>query len=583
MKRSGNLSLAARLGRGFVIIGALAFILGITGLSGQYVMSRNAHHIYESQTIPIEEAGEMINSITLMRFNLRGAVVYYNKPEKLAEVETNLTALDASFRETAAAYKEIVQQPDIEAAFDEAYAAYDTTYRPAVVSLLETAEKGDFDATQAQLLTMTGITTQITDSFQTCLDMHIEAAYQADKDSQTLFIGMAATIFFLILVSIFIGFLVARRLSRYIGQNISQLAGAAEDMALGSADIRVDISSKDEFGSLADSFNRMISGIQEQVKVMTYVADGDLAAEIRPRSSADVMSFSIQKTIETLNNVFRRVTQASEQVSAGAQQVANGAQALSQGSTEQASSIEELSASIADILNKVTRNAQDVQNAADYVAGSTDGVTSSNQFMSDMLDSMRGISESSGEISKIIKVIDDIAFQTNILALNAAVEAARAGAAGKGFAVVADEVRNLASKSADAAKQTTALIEKSISAVEEGTQIAEKTAAVLAQATEKSNLVSETIRQIAETATEQASAIQQINIGIEQISAVVQTNSATAEESAAASQELSSQADMLRQETTRFHLKNPAEHSPGTYFSEDSSAQKELLPASFDF
>ena len=220
---------------------------------------------------------------------------------------------------------------------------------------------------------------------------------------------------------------------------------------------------------------------------------------------------------------------------------------MSQGATQQASAVEQLDATINEISKHIQENAQNAEFASQEATYLGEGIINNNQQMQEMITAMDGSAGARMKMSRIIKTIQDIAFQTNILALNAAVEAARAGAAGKGFAVVADEVRNLASKSSEAANNTTALIENSVKAVKNGTKIADDTAQSLAEIVSKAQEVTDAINKISAASQEQANSVVQVTEGINQISSVVQTNSATAEETAASSEELSGQAQMLKQ------------------------------------
>lgn len=255
-----------------------------------------------------------------------------------------------------------------------------------------------------------------------------------------------------------------------------------------------------------------------------------------------------------MSNTVKGIQKAGILVATESERVSTGAQTLSQGATEQASSVEELVATTEDIRNHVEANEQSTKMANAQVTDVTTVILNSNEQMQNMIHAMENINASSNEIGKIIKTIEDIAFQTNILALNAAVEAARAGTAGKGFAVVADEVRNLASKSAEAAKNTTTLIETSIKAVHNGTEIAGQTADLLSSVVEGSKSIAEVVNKIAADFSWQAEAISQVTEGINQVSSVVQTTTATAEENAASSQELSAQAQVLKSLVSKFRL-----------------------------
>jgi len=315
------------------------------------------------------------------------------------------------------------------------------------------------------------------------------------------------------------------------------------------------------YREVLEGFNNALDAVEtpisEVAEVLKEMATGNLCVSVNGnyQGSYEVIKDSLNLTLEAFNELLGSITDASDEVSAGSNQVSDGSQALSQGTTEQASAIEQLTSSITEVAAQTKQNAVNASQANELSLSAKEGAILGNSHMKDMLKSMEEINESSSNISKIIKVIDDIAFQTNMLALNAAVEAARAGQHGKGFAVVAEEVRNLAARSANAAKETTDLVAGSIKKVEFGTKIANNTAESLDQIVLGVSKAATLVGEIAAASNEQATAIYQINKGIEQVSDVVQTNSATAEESAAASEELSGQASLLKNMVEKFKLK----------------------------
>lgn len=382
-------------------------------------------------------------------------------------------------------------------------------------------------------------------------------------------------------VAFVITVILALRLSVNIAAPVKVIEAAMKEMVKGNLSVDVEYESKDEFGFMADSMRKVTKEVSSIVgdieKILGSMADGDFTihSSIPEAYVGDYQKIfhSMKGIRDNFNDTLATLSRSAAQVSSGSDQVSSGAQALSQGATEQASSVEELAASINDISNNINHTAHQAQEASSKSMQVGQKAGESNDRMHDMLQAMADINSSSGEIGKIIKTIEDIAFQTNILALNAAVEAARAGAAGKGFAVVADEVRNLASKSAEASKNTAALIENSLQAVENGKNIADETAQSLQDVITDIQEASSMMDAIARAATDQAESISQITVGIDQISSVVQTNSATAEESAAASEELSGQAQILSNLVKKFKLDGGGDYSVSNISSAASSCE----------
>ena len=352
----------------------------------------------------------------------------------------------------------------------------------------------------------------------------------------------------------------------FVVEPVNEATGVLKQMANGNLKVRVignyQGAHAEIKNALNDTLDTLTAYISEISSTLNEMAHSNLAISIHNEYKGDFSEIkeALNLIISSLNQVMGEVNSAAEQVSAGSTQVSSSSILLSQGATEQASSIEELTTSVEQIAGQTRQNATNANEAKEIAEKARNNAVEGNVQMQEMLKAMVEINDSSSSISKIIKVIDDIAFQTNILALNAAVEAARAGQHGKGFAVVAEEVRNLAARSADAAKETTMMIEGSIRKAEGGTRIANVTAEALNNIVEDISKASYLVDNIAKASEEQALAVEIVNQGIIQIADVVQTTSATSQETAAASEELSSQAEMLKKQVNRFKLKQYSSH-----------------------
>ncbi len=368
------------------------------------------------------------------------------------------------------------------------------------------------------------------------------------------------------LLAVLSGAVLGIMIAKMIAAPANKLVAAANRISEGDIDIQVEVESQDEIGELATAFQQMIRGIQEQGIVLDSISQGDYTHSIATRSDKDVVNRAITRILDNNNSMMQEIRTASGQVSTGAQQISQAAQNLASGSSQQAASVQEFSATLTEVMDQTNHNAENAQKAMEATQDAKDSVEKTSDLMARMLEAMNSIDAGSKDITKVIKVIEDIAFQTNILALNAAVEAARAGQHGKGFAVVADEVRNLASKSATAARETASLIADSSQRVSEGNHIVEMTNACLNDLSRGTMKVVDLIGGIANSSLEQSKAITEMNQGLDQISQVVQANSATAEESAASAQEMSAQATVLNETVNRFKLRDVSAFGDSTSF-----------------
>ena len=376
-----------------------------------------------------------------------------------------------------------------------------------------------------------------------------------------------ALMWFIIIISavlVFVASAVAVLYSLSISKPIMLLVQGAGDLAMGDIELsnvnekafKAILRRPDELGVIGRSFSRLVEYQRAKAHIAMSIAQNNLDVDVNSASAQDTLGQSFQRMTASLNDVLGKVNRTVEGVSAGADQVSRASQSLSQGATEQAASVEQISASVNQIRGQSDENAEKSIDAATIAQEVMDRARNGNEQMNRMVESIGRINESSEQINNIVKVIDDIAFQINILALNANVEAARAGKYGKGFAVVAEEVRNLATRSAQAAQETSAMVEDSRSNIEEGTEIARQTAESLNEIVNGIDTIAVGLSEISTASEEQARGVSEVTKGLEQIEDVTQNTSANAEEGASASEELSAQARELKSMISDFRLRD---------------------------
>jgi len=548
-----NLKISAKLLIGFITVAVLAAIIGLVGIINLRSIIKEDTELYQHNVLGLEYAANA--NVQFQRIRL-------NNSKMLLEGEgsTNFTAIDkitehiANLEEALNNYESTIVNEEERLLLTEVKSLW-KEYNSATQNAIELTKSGKPAEAKLLLENSYAYTEALNDLFEKLFEHNVSSAKEkADSNNKTSNAAIN-TMIIVMLIGIITAISLGVFISQIISKPVGKLAEAAEKLALGDINVKVESTTKDEIGNLMKAFSKMVDNIREQAYVVERIADGDMTVQVKIKSENDLMGKKLTEMIKINNEVLGNISSAADLVASGAKQVSDSSQILSQSSTEQAGSIEEVTVAMAQVAEQTRKNALNASQVNELGLKTKEKAVSGNIQMQEMIKAMAEINDSSNNISKIIKVIDDIAFQTNILALNAAVEAARAGQHGKGFAVVADEVRNLAARSANAAKETTELIENSIKKVEVGNQIANNSAEALNEIVDGISKAADLVGEIAEASSDQASAIAQINQAISQVAQVVQTNSATAQEGASASEELSSQAELLRESVSRFKLK----------------------------
>jgi len=583
-----NLKVAKKLIFSFIIVITMTVAVGITGIAGMNQITDSSTEMYYNQLVPIVDMGFAREYFQRMRVQARNIAINSGNIELVESFTEEFIDREQQFLHYFDQFRPYLTSEEGIRTADEIHSLFTTVFSPGMLAVQEGARNGlPTEELMELMASTTHAADQISANMDSILDVRLGQSATLEQSNSALSSSLLVVIMIVLGISVIAAMVLALYISKLISKPLTMISAWMKNAASTGEIVLTDDDRRsiDGFGKMKDEIGETISCTGEFIRELLSVTDelkviagGDLSIKPHMVSDRDTIGKELNIMVENLNTMFAEINTASSQVTAGSKQIAEGAQSLAQGSTEQAASVQQLSASISQIALKTRDNAEMAMRAASMAEEIRCNAEKGSFQMDNMISAVNEISTASHSISKIIKVIDDIAFQTNILALNAAVEAARAGAHGKGFAVVAEEVRNLAAKSAEAAKETGNMIQNSMSKAELGSKIAGETADSLIEIVKGINESTRIVNDIAKSSDEQSVGIEQINRGIDQVAQVVQQNSATAQQSAAASEEMSGQANVLEELVENFKLRGSNYGSWNIPSSQRTDDYNELPP-----